>query len=98
MKEVNASVLQEAANKLMFSLNDNEINRLMKEFKTIIKQMDLIGKIDGVDNAEPMTFPFDVTNNALREDCATKPLVREEALKNAKDVVDGQIRLPKVVG
>ena len=29
--------------------------------------------------------------------CADKR-VKEEVLKNAKDVVDGQIKLPKVVG
>lgn len=98
MKEVNEKVLQEAANKLMFSLNDEEVSRLMKEFEHIIQQMELIGQIEGVDGAEPMTFPFEVTNSFLREDIATKPLNRDDALKNAKDVVDGQIRLPKVVG
>lgn len=98
MKEVNFEVLQEAANKLMFNLTDEEIERLLKEFQIIIQQMELIGGIKGVDKVEPMTFPFDVTNDYLREDKAAEPLNREEALKNAKDVVDGQIRLPKVVG
>ncbi|MCQ2802202.1 MAG: Asp-tRNA(Asn)/Glu-tRNA(Gln) amidotransferase subunit GatC [Bacilli bacterium] len=98
MKEVNESVLQEAANKLMFSLKDDEVQRLLIEFKHIIKQMELIGEIENVDKVEPMTFPFDVTNSFLREDKTSEPLKREDALKNAKDVVDGQIRLPKVVG
>lgn len=98
MKEVNFEVLQEAANKLMFKLSKEETERLLKEFETIIKQMEIIGKIKGVDDVEPMTFPFDVTNDFLREDVATAQLDREEALKNAKDIVDGQIRLPKVVG
>lgn len=98
MKEVNFEVLQESANKLMFNLSKEETEHLLKEFEIIIKQMELIGQIEGVDKVEPMTFPFDVTNDFLREDAAEKPLDRDEALKNAKDVVDGQIRLPKVVG
>ena len=38
------------------------------------------------------------TGTDLREDVVEKPLDRDVALKNASDVVDGQIRLPKVVG
>jgi Asp-tRNA(Asn)/Glu-tRNA(Gln) amidotransferase C subunit len=34
----------------------------------------------------------------LREDVAETPLDRDEALKNAGNVQDGQIKLPKVVG
>ena len=97
MKEVNKEVLKTAANKLMFDMSEEQYDNLLKEFDTIISQMNLIGDIEGVDEAEPMTFPFDVTNTYLREDIASTPLNRDEALKNAKDVVDGQIRLPRVV-
>ena len=51
-----------------------------------------------VDEASPMVFPFDVTTTFLREDVPTTPLSNEDALKNASDVIEGQIRLPKVVG
>lgn len=98
MKEANIQILKEAAEKLMFSLTDEEAERLLNEFKVIFQQMELIGKIEGVDDATPMTFPFECENSFLREDIPTPALDRDEALKNAKDVVDGQIRLPKVVG
>ena len=97
MKNVNKEVLKVTANKLMFDMSDEQYDNLVAEFDILIKQMNLIGEIEGVDEVEPMTFPFDVTNSYLREDEATTPLNREEVLKNAKDVVDGQIRLPKVV-
>jgi aspartyl/glutamyl-tRNA(Asn/Gln) amidotransferase C subunit len=71
---------------------------LLEEFSTIIEQMQLIGEIEGVDDATPMTFPYEVYTSLLREDVVEQPLDRDEALKNASDVVDGQIRLPKVVG
>ena len=98
MKKVNRSVLKEAANKLMFDMSEEQYDTLLEEFEIIIKQMELISDIPGVDDAEPMTFPFDVTSSFLREDVPEEPLNRDDALKNAKDVVDGQIRLPKVVG
>ncbi|MBR0295384.1 MAG: Asp-tRNA(Asn)/Glu-tRNA(Gln) amidotransferase subunit GatC [Bacilli bacterium] len=98
MKKVNKDVLKEAANKLMFDMSDEQYDTLLEEFDIITKQMVLISEIPGVDDAEPMTFPFDVSTTFLREDVPVEPLPREEALKNAKDVVDGQVRLPKVVG
>ena len=97
MKKVGIDVLKEAASKLMFDMSDSEYETLLEEFEIITKQMELITEIPGVDDAEPMTFPFDVYVTYLREDVPTEPLSREEALKNAKDVVNGQIRLPKVV-
>lgn len=97
MKTVTKEVLKTTANKLMFDMTDEQYDQLVSEFGILIKQMNLIGEIDGVDTAEPMTFPFDVTNDYLREDVASAPEKKEEILKNSADVVDGQIRLPKVV-
>ena len=82
----------------MFDLSDEQVEKLLVEFEIICKQMELIGQIPNVDDALPMTFPFDVTVSYLREDVSSEPLKREEVLKNASDVKDGQIRLPKVVG
>ena len=90
--------LKNYANKLMFDMNDEEYETLLKEFDVIEKQMDLIGNIDNISEVEPMTFPFDVTTTFLREDVEGVCLTKEEVLRNAKDVVDGQIKLPKVVG
>ena len=97
MNNVNKETLKTAANKLMFDMSEEQYDNLLNEFDVIISQMNLIGDIEGVDEVEPMTFPFDVTTTYLREDVSSKPLSREEALRNAKDVVDGQIRLPRVV-
>lgn len=98
MEKITKEILKKAANNLMFDMTDEEYETLMKEFEVIIQQMEIISSIEGVDEVEPMTFPFEVTNDYLREDVPETPLNREEALKNAKDVVEGQIRLPKVVG
>lgn len=97
MKTVTKEVLKSTANKLMFDMSDEQYDNLVKEFDIILKQMNLIGEIEGVDTAEPMTFPFEVTNDYLREDVATAPETKDKVLRNAADVVDGQVRLPKVV-
>ena len=97
MKPVSKEVLQIAASKMMFEMSDSQYNALIKELNVFLKQVDLIGQIPNIDDVEPMTFPFDVTTTYLREDVVKTPLTNEEALKNATDVKDGQIRLPKVV-
>jgi aspartyl-tRNA(Asn)/glutamyl-tRNA(Gln) amidotransferase subunit C len=91
-------ILKKCANNLMFDMSEEQYQLLLKEFEVITKQMELLGEIDGLSEVEPMTFPFDVFTSYLREDIEGECLTKEEVLKNAKDVVDGQIKLPKVVG
>ena len=97
MKPVNKDVLKLAASKMMFEMSDQEYDALIKDLNIFIKQAEIIGQIPNIDDVEPMTFPFDVSTTYMREDVVEEPLSNEEALKNASDVKDGQIRLPKVV-
>ena len=97
MREIDLGVLQDAANRLLFTMSEQEYKTLLDEFGVLTKQMDTIGKIEGLDSYEPMTFPFDCSTSFLREDEPETPLSREEALKNAGSVQDNEIKLPKVV-
>lgn len=97
MKTITMDVLKDAANRLLFDLSDEQYKTLYEEFQTLKKQMEKIGEIKGLDQYEPMTFPFDCSTSYLREDEPTAPLSREDVLKNAHNVKDGQIKLPKVV-
>ena len=97
MKTINKEVLVDAANRLLFSMSDEQYDTLMKEFGVLTKLMGAIGEIEGLENYEPMTFPFECTTDFLREDEALEPLPREVALKNAGNVQDNQVKLPKVV-
>ena len=98
MEKINKDVLKKVANNLMFDMTDEEYETLLTEFDVLVKQFELMSEINGLEEVTPMSFPFEVTNDYLREDIPDTPLNRDDALKNAKDVVDGQIRLPKVVG
>ena len=98
MSEINKELLKKCANNLMFELTDEECSMLSGEFETLFEQMSELAKIDGINEVEPMVFPFEVYTDFLRDDIEGEPLEIEEVLANAKDVQDGQIKLPKVVG
>ena len=98
MKDIKPEFLKKCANNLMFDLTDDEVDSLIKDFESLFRQINEIRKLEGIDEVEPMVFPFDVTTDFLREDVEVEPLSVEEVLQNAKDVQDGQIKLPKVVG
>lgn len=97
MKEYNIEVLKDAAKRLLFDMSNEEYITLEKEFDIVTKQMNILGSNKSLDNFEPMEFPFECTTTFLREDVPAEPLPREEALKNSKRKVGGQIKLPKVV-
>ena len=98
MKKINKETLRLSAQKMMFDMSDEQYDTLLDEFEIVISQMELISNIKGIENVEPMTFPFPVKNSYLREDIPGEPLSNDDATKNSGDVVEGQIRLPKVVG
>lgn len=94
---ITKEMLKKYANLLMFDMDDSEYDTLEEEFKTILKQMDYIGKIDGIDKVEPMTFPFELDSAYLREDEVGDYLTVDEVLTNTKQEVDNQVKVPKVV-
>lgn len=97
MKDYNIEVLKDAAKRLLFDMSENEYETLLNEFDIVTKQMDIIGSNKDLDGLEPMIFPFECSTSSMREDEPGEPLPREEALKNSKRKIGGQIKLPMVV-
>lgn len=89
--------LEVLAQKLMFTMNDNEYATLSDEFETILKQMELIGKIDGINEVEPLIYPFPLDNVCMREDEVIDELSIDDILKNSGDTLYNQVKVPKVV-
>lgn len=89
--------LEDYAKKLMFEMNEEEYATLQEEFDVILKQMDLIGKIKNIENIEPMSFPFPIEGVSFREDIPEDSLSIEDVLKNAKEVENSEVKVPKVV-
>ena len=98
MKEITIDVLKDAASRLMFEMTEEEYAKLFQELSSLTAQMEAISQCEDLDGYEPMTFPYPVQTTYLREDEPLPPLKREEALSNAGSTLEGQIKLPKVVG
>ena len=58
--------LKDYAAKLMFDMDDAGYERTLKEFETVEKHMELIGAMEGIENVEPMTFPYVIYHASLR--------------------------------
>lgn len=85
------------ANKLMFTMEDSEYDTLLEEFDMMIKQMDLIGNIDGIEDVEPLIYPFPIDDVCMREDKVVDELEIDDILKNSGSHLYNQVKLPKVV-
>jgi aspartyl-tRNA(Asn)/glutamyl-tRNA(Gln) amidotransferase subunit C len=97
MVKYDLDLLKQCANNLMFDMSEEQYKVLLGEFDVLTQQMSVLGKIEGLDEVTPMTFPYEIYTSFLREDIPDESISKEDALRNAKDVVEGQIKLPKVV-
>ena len=89
--------LKEYASNLMFDMKDDDYAILISEFEIMLKQMEAMEKIEGINEVVPMTFPFVTYKNILREDEEEESLEVEEVLANAKFTSNDQVKVPKVV-
>lgn len=89
--------LEMLASKLMFTMDDKEYDTLSDEFEIILKQMDLIGKIDNISDVEPLIYPFPLENVTFREDEVVDELEIDDILANSGSTLYNQVKLPKVV-
>ena len=89
--------LKDYANKLMFDMNPDEYETLQQEFEIILKQMDLIGNIENIENVSPMTFPYINEEIQLRSDEESSCIDIEEALGNCQMRKGREVKVPRVV-
>lgn len=94
---INKEKLKKYANLLKFDMEDSEYETLEREFDVIESQMNLIGKIDGLSNVEPMTFPYLLNTNKPRRDEEDNTIERASVFKNTDSVLNEQVKVPKVV-
>ena len=96
---ITRDVLDKLAKKLMFKMNEEEYQTLESEFDIILKQMEYIDKIDGIENVNPMTFPLDLEldDTDLREDICNNEINFNDMVINVKDYDDNRVKVPKVV-
>ncbi len=98
MEKFSKAILKHAGEQLMLDMSDSELYVLEQELSVLKEQMDLLGAVSGIDESEPLAFPYDVETTYLREDIAQTPLSVEQVKKNAPHTIDDAIKVPKVVG
>ena len=89
--------LEKCAKSLMLNIDEKEYQALNNELSIILKEIESFEKIDGLIDADPMTFPFVTYKNKLREDIAIDSVDIDDILKNTDQSYLDQIKLPKVV-
>ena len=77
------------------TLTPEEEERSKAELSKILEYIDMLGELD-TDEVEPMSHPFEYTNN-FREDECVPSTDREEILKNAPQQKDGCFKVPTTV-
>lgn len=97
MSKITKKQLEDYAGRLMFQMNEDEYDTLSQEFDIILKQMELISNIKGIEKVTPMTFPFEIKGKELRPDEVKDAITIDEALSNVKEKVGNEIKVPKVV-
>ena len=90
-------VLEVLANKLMFTMNEDEYVTLSQEFDIILKHMDLIGRIPNIENVEPLIYPIPLEDVKYRDDEVIDELPLDDILLTSGSNLYNQVKLPKVV-
>lgn len=96
---ITKEMLKDYAKKLMFDMDDNEYETLEDEFKTILKQMELIENIPNIKKTEPLFYPYVSYEAKLRCDEINEMemLSVNEVLENTEHQVRNQVKVPRVV-
>ncbi len=91
-------MVDDYADKLLIGLTDEENQMVLEEFEAIDQSINLINKIKGIENVEPMTHALDDFTYELREDIATDSISIDDLLNNCDDYSGREVEVPKVVG
>lgn len=83
------------ANLARLRLTDEEVETYTKQLSDILEFAGKLNELD-TENVEPTSHSFKVVN-VMREDEERPSVSRKDALRNAPDSEDGQIKVPAVL-
>jgi len=98
MSKFNEELVDNLADRLLIGLSREENKLVLEEFEAIDESIDLINKIKGIENVEPMTHCLDNFIYELRDDVVEESVKIEELLSNCDDAESDEVVVPKVVG
>ncbi|MFD1031417.1 Asp-tRNA(Asn)/Glu-tRNA(Gln) amidotransferase subunit GatC [Metaplanococcus flavidus] len=85
----------EVAHLARLAITDEEAVHFAEQLEAITNAMELLNELD-TDNVEPTTHVLPMVN-VLREDKAEPGLPRETVLKNVKEHIAGQVKVPTIL-
>lgn len=91
-------MVNDYADKLLIGLTDEENKMVLDEFDIIDKNIDIINKIEGIEDVAPMSHCLDDFIYELDDDVVEESISIEDVLSNSDQVIDREISVPKVVG
>jgi aspartyl-tRNA(Asn)/glutamyl-tRNA(Gln) amidotransferase subunit C len=95
MARITKEDVKHVAHLARLSFSDEEIETYTKQLDDIIGFAEQLNELD-TNNVEPTTHVLDI-KNVLREDESRDWLSREEALQNAPDQQNGQVKVPRIL-
>jgi len=97
-KKFTSEMVDDYADKLLIGLTREENQMVLEEFDIIDEQIDIINRIPGIENVEPMSWCLDLVIDDLREDVVETSVPIDDLLANSDDATDSEVQVPKVVG
>ncbi len=97
-KKFTSEMVDDYADKLLIGLTREENKMVLEEFDIIDAQIDIINRIPGIENVEPMSWCLDLVIDDLRKDVVEESVPIDDLLANSDDATDSEVQVPKVVG
>ncbi|SFP32877.1 Asp-tRNA(Asn)/Glu-tRNA(Gln) amidotransferase subunit GatC [Salibacterium halotolerans] len=95
MERITKDQVKHVAHLARLSITEEEVDTFTEQLDNIIEFAEQLNELD-TEDVEPTTHVLDI-HNVLRKDEQRPSLDREDALKNAPDQEDGQVKVPSVL-
>ncbi|TAA71784.1 Asp-tRNA(Asn)/Glu-tRNA(Gln) amidotransferase subunit GatC [Planococcus salinarum] len=95
MAKITKEEVIEVAHLARLAITDEEAVHFAEQLEAITNAMELLNELD-TENVEPTTHVLPMVN-VMREDQAKAGLPRETVLKNVKEHIAGQVKVPTIL-
>jgi len=95
MSRIDKEQVKHVAHLARLHVSEEEADRFTKQLDDIISMAEQLNELD-TEGVEPTTHVLDL-KNVMRKDEPKKWITQDEALKNAPEKQDGQIRVPSIL-
>lgn len=95
MSKISEEQVRHVANVARIAISDEQAETYAKQLDEIIHEASILDEVN-TDNVEPTIHVIHL-QNVLREDEVNESLSNEDAMKNAADHEDGQVKVPSVL-